>query len=132
MSTTTEETTTCSCGRPAVYDPFSGETRYCAEHKRVVFADEVYGDWLMAHEAMRDALGVAIDNEDDAPLNEIARRAMEEIKHKCAYRRGELEIADWIAKRGPEEFSVKGRQISVEEAEEGESFSGALTTLAMR
>ena len=55
MNTTTEERTTCSCGRPAVYDPFSGETRYCAEHKRVVFADEIYGDCLQAHEAMREA-----------------------------------------------------------------------------
>ena len=119
MSSTTEQAPTCSCGRPAVYDPFSGETRYCAEHKRVVAPDEVYSDWLEAHEAMREALGPAIDDEDDAPLNEIARRAMDEIKHKCAHWRGELEIAEWIAERGPEGFSVRGRQISAEQAEEG-------------
>jgi hypothetical protein len=119
MSTTIEERTTCSCGRPAVYDPLSGETRYCEEHKRVVFADEVYGDWLEAHEAMREALGPAIDDEDDSPLNEIARTAMDEIKRQCAHWRGELEIADWIAKRGPEGFSVRGRRLSPEEAEVG-------------
>ena len=125
--TTIGEADTCSCGRPAVYDPFSGETRYCEEHKRVVFADEVYGDCLQAHEAMREALGSAIDDEDDAPLNEIARRAMEEIKRKCAHWRGELEIATWLAEhRKPEGFFVCGRRLGPEEAEKAARLLAAL------
>jgi hypothetical protein len=116
--TTTEDRATCSCGRPAVYDPLEGETRYCEQHNRVVFADEVYGDCLQAHEAMREALGSAIDSEDDAPLNEIARRAVGELKRKCAHWRGELEIAEWIAEhREPEGFYVRGRRLGLEEAE---------------
>lgn len=80
----------------------------------------------------RDALGAVIDSEEDAPLNEIARTAMDGIKHKCAHWRGELEVASWIAERGPEGFSVRGCQVSVEQAEEGGGFSDSLTILAMR
>jgi hypothetical protein len=67
MSTTAEERTTCSCVRAAVHDPLRGETRYCAENKRDVFADEIYGDWLAAHETMRETLGEVLDSEEDGP-----------------------------------------------------------------
>jgi hypothetical protein len=116
-TTTREEPTTCRCGRPAVYDPFSGETRYCAEHKRVVFADEIYVEWLRAHETTREGLGEAIDSEDDAPLNEVLRGAMGRIKRECAHWRGELEIAEWMAEHAPEGFLVAGRRLSAEQAE---------------
>jgi hypothetical protein len=119
-TTTTEEPTTCSCGRPAVYDPFSGETRYCAEHKRAVFADGIYVDWLQAHETMRERLGEVLDSEDDAPLNEVLRGAMNRIKRECARWAGELEIAGLMAEDRPEGFSVEGVPITVEKAEEGE------------
>jgi len=119
MSTTIEETTTCGCGRPAVHDPLRGETRYWAEHKRVVFADEIYGEWLRAREAMREALGPALDSEEDGALQETARRAMKEIKRQCAHWRSELEIAGWIAEREADGFFVRGRRLSPEEAEVG-------------
>jgi hypothetical protein len=118
MNTTTEERTTCSCGRPAVYDPFSGETRYCEQHKRVVFADEIYGHCLQAHEAMREAFGPVLDSEEDGPLYDTVGRAMSEIKRKCAHWRGELEVAEWLAEhREPEGFFIRGRRLGLEEAE---------------
>jgi hypothetical protein len=104
---------------PGRFNPLSGETRYCEEHKRVVFADEVYGDWLEAHEAMREALGPVLDSEEDGLLHDTVYRAMSEIKRGCAHWRAELEIAEWAAVRDPERFFLAGRRISSEQAEVG-------------
>jgi len=120
---TTEEERTCPCGRPVSTALTEGgrlddEDRYCAEHKRVQAGDDTYGEWLEAHEAVRKGLGEAIDDPDDTPLNEIARNTMERIKRECARWRGELEIAEWMAKER-EGFFVGERRLGPEEAEEG-------------
>jgi hypothetical protein len=118
MSTATEETT-CRCGRPAVHDPWEDEARYRAEHQRVVTADDIYGDWLRAHEEMRERFGEVLDSEDDGPLEETVRVTMEKIKRECAHWRGELEIAEWLAKPRPEGFSIEETPITTEQAEVG-------------
>jgi hypothetical protein len=123
MSTTAEERT-CPCGRPVstaltVGGCLDDEDRYCAEHKRAVAADYTSGEWLEAHEAMRKGLGEAIDDEDDAPLNEIARNTMERIKRECARWSGELEIAGWMAGREAEDLFAVGRRLGPGEAERG-------------
>jgi hypothetical protein len=118
MSTTTrEERPTCSCGRPAVHDPWEGEARYCAEHQRVIVASEIYGDWLDAHEAIREKFGEVLTSAYGSALQDVLDTAMEKIRRQCAHWRGELEIAELMAEHGPDGGFGEARSLSPEEAE---------------
>ena len=114
MSTTTEERT-CGCGRPVAPDPWENAPRFCAEHQKVFYADEIYGEWLRAHDTMRERLGDVLDSEDDGPLTEPARQMMEDIKRECARWAANVEAASWMAEQ--EELLVGDRRITPEEAE---------------
>lgn len=108
-STTTEETTTCkvgACEGPVVTNLWDDEDRYCEAHQRVVDADEIYGDWLRAHDTRREQLASYLDKEDPGTLEEIFAQAMNQIKRECAR---------WMAEH--EEFQVGDRRITPEKAE---------------
>jgi hypothetical protein len=115
--TTREERPTCSCGRPAVHDPWEDEARYCAEHQRVVVADEIYGDWLEAHEAMREKFGEVLASGYGSALQDVVDTAMANIRRQCAHWRGELEIAEWMAEHSPDGGFAETHCLSPEEAE---------------
>jgi hypothetical protein len=117
MSTTTREETTCRCGRPAVHDPWEDEARYCAEHQRVVTADEIYGDWFEAHEAMREKFGEVLASGYGCALQDVVDTAMAHIRRQCAHWRGELEIAEWMAEQSPDGGFADTHCLSPEEAE---------------
>lgn len=91
----------------------------CAEHQRVIATDEVYDDWLRAYEEMRSRLGDVLSSNYDSALQSVAYTAMGKIRRQCAYWRGELEIAEWMAESEArtEELSLRG--LSLEEAARG-------------
>jgi hypothetical protein len=86
-------------------------------HQRAVDADEIYGDWLRAHDAMRESLASFLDTENPGTLEEIVACAMERLERECARSMGNLEAATWMAEHEPEGFFHKDYSIAPEEAE---------------